>query len=149
MEETWFRILKFWEKFPTVSIAGLGPPATIEQIRQTEIKIGKTFPVDFVDFYRIHNGWRDLVMPGASMLLSLEGIIDSASVVANRQEDDFTLLIPFTKSSRNRDFYCLNFSDEAYGSIVFISTDVPESYSVATSFLEWINRYAENPGFMD
>jgi hypothetical protein len=43
----------------------------------------------------------------------------------------------------------LNFSDEAYGSIVFVSTDVPEAYQVATSFVEWINRYAENPGLTD
>ncbi len=149
MEDTWLRIIRFWEKIPAVSMARLGLPATVEQIGETASKIGKTFPDDFEDFYRIYNGWRDLVMPGASMLLSLEEILDSASVVANRQEDDFTLLIPFTRSSRNRDFYCLNFSDEAYGSIVFVSTDVPEAYQVATSFVEWINRYAENPGLTD
>jgi hypothetical protein len=71
MEDTWLRIIRFWEKIPAVSMARLGLPATVEQIGETASKIGKTFPDDFEDFYRIHNGGEILLclVPACCLVL--------------------------------------------------------------------------------
>jgi hypothetical protein len=77
-------------------------------------------------------------MPGASQLLSLGEVRDGVKTVLLRQRISLKMLLPFTRSSRGRNFYCL---DVGKVNVLCVSIDFQESEVVSESFSEWIENY--------
>ncbi|MEW7289194.1 SMI1/KNR4 family protein [Aquimarina sp. 2304DJ70-9] len=170
MKKKWDEIIKYWKGFDTVSLDSLNSGASLDELLLLESYIGQTLPKKFKDFYQIHNGWKEsVILPHPSQLLSTEEILDQWNLL-NRlynnevyEEDEYYQSssgtkevkkvkwnknwIPYTRCSRGRDFYCLDFDPSDHGvkgQILFFSIDLGDREFVSTSFEQWIENYVHN-----
>lgn len=168
MNKIWKDILEYWEKYISPESPGAG--ASPEELSVLEYYLGQDLPPSFKEFYKIHNGFREpIILPHPSSLLSLEEILERWSALNKLfakeplSEEEFEGCtsqckevkkvrwtpgwIPFTISTRGRDYYCLDFEPAPHGisgQIIFFSTDMGDREFISESFEAFITKYTQS-----
>ena len=173
MDQTWNKLIKGLDQIAENNKDfnyDLNPGVTDKKIISIENTIGKTFPKDFKDFYKIHNGensqgsgimkgeeflsmerileewniWKDL-LDSNTFFSDEDGIFESDPDSGIKNNWWNTLWIPFTyDGSGNHICIDLDPSEEGnYGQIIRMWHDDPIRELLANSFSEWINEFAE------
>jgi len=172
MDQTWNKLIKgldqITENFKEFNYE-LFPGVTEKKIQSIEKIIGKNFPEDFKNFYKVHNGENSNgsgIMKGEEFL-SMERILEEWNVwfellenktFTDDEDGDFIsepelgiknnwwnkYWIPFTyDGSGNHICIDLDPTDEGnYGQIIRMWHDEPTRELLANSFTEWIEEFA-------
>lgn len=137
------------------------PPATPEAIAAAEAALGCTLPDDYKQFLRIHNGqdefapWVGLgallpieqVAPARANIFNEDGEVDPDDVGPGiRAVDYLQAWIPISRSSRNRDYLCLDLDPApggTVGQILEFVIDFNGRPLVANSFADLLSKYFE------
>lgn len=167
MNSTWLMIENWLEENAPQIKESLNEGINSKEIEHVENTIGAKLPLDFLEFYKIHNG-QDSSSEGlinAEELLSFERIIDEWSIwkdlldkkTFEENGTSFTsepdkgiknnwwnpLWIPITYDGSGNHF-CLDLDPDEngnYGQIIRMWHDDAIRTLEAKSFTEWINEY--------
>ena len=167
MTEIWKTIeLKLTEIAPEI-LKSLNDGVTNEEVENLENIINAKLPIDFISFYKIHNG-QETESAGlieCEELLSFDRILDEWKVWKDLLDSkDFEdnngpyistpengiknnwwnpLWIPITHDGSGN-YYCLDLDPEKdgnYGQIIRMWHDDPQRSLEAISFKEWVTNY--------
>lgn len=172
MDQTWSKLIKgldqIADNFKNFNY-DLHPGVTDKKILTIEKTIGKNFPEDFKEFYKIHNGEIEHgqgILQGEEFL-SMERIVEEWNVWKELLEaGDFTdegedfksepdtgikdnwwniHWVPFTYDG-NGNHICIDLDpteEGNYGQIIRMWHDEPVRELLADSFTEWIEEYVD------
>lgn len=143
------------------ALALFAPPASPEAIAAAEAALGVTLPEDYKQFLRIHNGQNEFApWVGLGALLPIEEVAAARANIFNedgaidpdqvgpgiRAVDYLQAWIPISRSSRNRDYLCLDLDPApggTVGQILEFVVDFDARPLVAGSFADLLAKYFE------
>lgn len=165
MKQQWNRIEEWLAVHAPEALAALNPPATLEQIRETECLLGWELPPDVVESFLVHNG-ENRIGPGLVdgwQLLPLDEVLSNWRVWRDLVEagtfdscasesDDVTSTkwydlgwIPLAHDGSGN-FKCLDLNPGirgTHGQIIDVDHEVPDRGADASSFRAWFTHLAD------
>lgn len=165
MREVWTRLERWLEANARPMLGDLRPPAQRNKVVDVGVKLGVTFPEDFVDSYLIHDGQVEGSAPLVRSweLLSLDKIVSEARhlrdswakapLPENVGDPDGPVKplwwsdkwIPFGSNSEG-DYACLDFDPDPggqVGQIISYRHDDSSRKRTAPSLKAWLESYAD------
>jgi cell wall assembly regulator SMI1 len=161
--ERWAVISKWLEKEHPKALAQFFPPTSLAVIAGVEQKLKQTLPEDYKQFLLLHNGQEEfapMVGVGSGSLFQVEQIpdaclgifgeetpVDASEVDAGIRAVDYcNAWIPIARSSRNRDYLCIDLDPApggTRGQIIEYIVDFSARRLVAKSFADLLGVYFE------
>ena len=169
MQEIWTRFLKWLQVNAPHLIEYLNAGVSTNDLETLEKSIGKPLPIDFVEFYKIHDGQNR--EPGPECLIDAEELLSTENIVFHSEKwkslvadntfiyfgvpatsdpdigvkDDWwnPFWLPFTHDGSGNHI-CIDLdptSDGQYGQIIRMWHDTPWRELLAPSFKEFILNY--------
>ncbi len=169
MQEIWDRLKKWIHENAPHLIDNLNPEASAIDLENLEKSIGKTLPIDFVEFYKIHNGQNRA--PGSERFIDAEKLLAIDDIIFKSEswkgmvaDSDFVYYgvpatsdpdkgvkddwwnpywIPFTHDGSGNHI-CVDLdptSDGNYGQIIRMWHDAPGRELLAPSFRAFMLNY--------